>query len=208
MLIDELLDDRDVLSHRGRAHLLVIAHHHHPARHVEGDQRHHVGLAGLVGDDHVEARGRLEGFHRAGERHDPDRHRRSALGHLLARFDDQAGNALAHSLANPADHVEPSHQRLLLLRRGPPHLRRPGAAFDQLRRHPSQRGAQPVDLRLESGERGLPSALQLVVKLPPQPGGLRITRGRRLVVRWPAFLDCLRPCRRHRLQGSEKLPPA
>jgi len=60
------------------AHLLVVAHHHHPARHVEGDQRHHVGLARLVRDDHVEARGRLESFHRAGERHDPDRHRRSA----------------------------------------------------------------------------------------------------------------------------------
>ena len=42
VLVDQLLDDRDVLSHRRRADLLVVSHHHHALRHVERDQRHHV----------------------------------------------------------------------------------------------------------------------------------------------------------------------
>ena len=206
VLVDELLDDREILPHRGRAHLLVVAHDHHPARHVERDQRHDVALARLVRDHHVEARGRLEGFHRLRQGHDPHRDRRAALGHLLAGLDDEARNALPHPLADPAHHVEPAHQGLLLLRSGPPHLRSPRAALDQLGGHLPQLGADPIDLRLQRGQGGLPSLLQLVVKLPPEPGRLGVAGRGGLVVRRPPLMDCQRPGRRRRVQRIEKVP--
>ena len=49
-----------------------------------------------------------------------------------------ARDALSHPLADAAHHVEPAHQRLLLLGGRSPHLRSPRAALDQLRRHLSQ----------------------------------------------------------------------
>src|SRR5207237_690300 len=82
-------------------------------------------------------------------------------------------------------------RRLLPLGGGPPHLRSPRAALDQLGRHSPQLWSEPVDLLLQRRQRDLPPALQLVVQLPPQPGRMSVSGSRRLVVRRTAFLDRL-----------------
>src|SRR6266581_2282585 len=57
VLKDEVLDYAQILPNSRRADLLVVAYNQHRLAQVQGDQRHHVALAGFIDDHYVEARG-------------------------------------------------------------------------------------------------------------------------------------------------------
>src|SRR5580704_2447505 len=57
VLEDEVLNDAQILADGRRADLLMVADDEHRLAQVQGDQRHHVALAGFVDDYDVEARG-------------------------------------------------------------------------------------------------------------------------------------------------------
>src|SRR5258708_31033895 len=57
ILEDEVLNHAQILADGRGADLLVVADNEDRLAQVQGDQRHHVALAGFVDDDNVEARG-------------------------------------------------------------------------------------------------------------------------------------------------------
>src|SRR2546428_9419967 len=177
VLEDEILNDAEILADGGGAHLFVVADDEHGLAKVERDERHHIALAGLVDDDHIEARdARVEIFDHARDRHNPDRHGTAALGHFPGGFRAQQGNTNAVAFADPANGVEPADQRLALAGRSAASPRRPGAAVDEVDGHAAKLFAELFTFWLQGFERNIGAAIEFVVELAPNPGCRRIAR--------------------------------
>src|SRR6266581_2159063 len=159
VLEDEVLNDAEILADGGGADLLVVADDENRLAEVERRERHHITLASLVDDDHIEARdARIEVFDHAGKRHDPNRHGAAALGHFSGGFRAQQGNANAVALADPANGVEPADQRLTLAGRSAASLGGPGAAVDEVDGHAAKLFAEFFAFGLQGFERNAGAA--------------------------------------------------
>src|SRR5262249_15526939 len=98
--------------------LFMVADDENRFAEIQGNQSHHVALAGFVNDDNVEARhARIEIFNHARQRHDPNGNSAAAFAHFSGGFRAQERNADAMSFADAAYRVEPPDKRLALARR-------------------------------------------------------------------------------------------
>ncbi|TKS58075.1 MAG: hypothetical protein EWM72_03240 [Nitrospira sp.] len=67
VFINEVLDFGQILPHGFGADLFVVTHYNDLPAQIEGEQCHDVALAGLINDNHIEARGAwVETFGNAG----------------------------------------------------------------------------------------------------------------------------------------------
>ena len=92
-LEDKILDDAKLLTHCGRANLLVVADDEYGLAEIQRNQRHDVALAGFVDDDHVEASdARVEILDHPGKRHHPHGDGAAALRHFSGGLGSQERN--------------------------------------------------------------------------------------------------------------------
>ena len=170
VLEDEVLNHAQVLPDGRRAHLLVVANNEHRLAQVQGDQCHHIALAGFIDDDYIEASGaRIEVFDYARKRHDPHRNSPAALAHFFGCFGAQNGHADSMTFADAADRVEPAHKCLALARRRAARLRGPGALIDEFDGRETQLLTEFFALGLQGFERDARAAIEFVVELTPGP---------------------------------------
>src|SRR5260370_11240018 len=160
VLEDEVLNYAQILTDGRRADLLVVADNKHRLAQVQGDQRHHVALAGFIDDDNVETGGvRVKVFDHARKRHDPDGNGATTLAHFSGRFGAQERNANSMPFADATDGVKPADERLALPRGGAVRLRGPSALVDQFDCRATQLLAQLFALCLQGFERDASAAI-------------------------------------------------
>ncbi len=86
------------------------------------------------------------------------------------------------ALADTANGVEPSYERLTLARRGAARLRGPCALVDEFDRGPAKLLAKFLAFNLKSLERNAGAAIELIIELAPSPGSRGIARRLTLAV--------------------------
>src|SRR5580692_124411 len=164
VLEDEVLNNAQILADSRRADLLVVADHEHRLAQVQGDQRHHVALAGFIDDDDIEARvARVKVFDHSRKRHDPHGYGPAAFAHFSRRLGTQKRNADPMPLTDATNGVEPADESLALPRRGTARLRGPRTLVDEFNGHAVKLLAEFFAFGLEGFERDTGAAIELIV---------------------------------------------
>ena len=142
----------------------MVADNEHRLAQVQGDQRHHVALAGFIDDDDIEARGaRVKVFDHSRKRHDPYGDGPAAFAHFSRRLGTQKRNADSVTLADAANGVEPADESLALPRRGTARLRGPRALVDEFNGRAAKLVAEFFAFGLQGFERDTGAAIELIV---------------------------------------------
>src|SRR5688572_7992220 len=116
------MHDLHLLTHRRRAHLLMIPNDQYSICQEVHEKPHDIRLARFVDDHEIEVRfGEVEVLHDTSERHDPDRDRGSTLLHGSPRLASHSGYAARYRAGSwrLANNVLPADERLLGSRCGP-----------------------------------------------------------------------------------------